>query len=54
VAAPGLSQFRWDSPNGSTFSAGTNQQVGMMCPWYHTKMVFDRLMMAKFPDDQNK
>jgi alpha-glucosidase (family GH31 glycosyl hydrolase) len=37
-------------PQGSTFTAGTNQQVGMMFPWYHTKMVFDGLKQ-KFPDE---
>ena len=50
-AAPGLDYNNpLGQPYGSTFSAGTNQQVGMMFPWYHTKMVYDGLM-SKFPDE---
>jgi alpha-D-xyloside xylohydrolase len=37
-------------PYGSTYTAGTNEQVGMMFPWYHTKMVFEGLM-SKFPGE---
>lgn len=37
-------------PSGSLFTAGSNQQVRMMFPWYHTKMVYDGLK-AKFPDE---
>lgn len=37
-------------PQGSKFAAGTNEQVGMMFPWWHTKMVFDGLTQ-KYPDE---
>merc|ERR1711923_171574 len=37
-------------PQGSLFSAGSNQQVSMMFPWWHTKMVYEGLR-SKFPDE---
>ena len=49
--APGLDyQNPLGQPTGSTFSIGTNQQVGMMFPWYHTKMVYEGLL-SKFPSE---
>jgi len=37
-------------PGGTSYAAGTNQQVGMMFSWYHTKMVHDGLQAA-FPEE---
>ena len=37
-------------PNGSLFAAGSNQQVGMMFPWFHTKMAYDG-MTRQYPGE---
>eukprot|EP00040_Diaphanoeca_grandis_P033279 m.203534 g.203534 ORF g.203534 m.203534 type:complete len:829 (-) comp32854_c0_seq3:137-2623(-) len=37
-------------PQGTTYSQGTNQQVGMMYPWFHCKMIYDGLI-AKEPSE---
>jgi alpha-D-xyloside xylohydrolase len=37
-------------PNGTTFALGTNQQVGMMFPYFHCQMVHDGLK-AQRPDE---
>ena len=37
-------------PQGALYSAGSNQQVGMMYPYWHAKMAYDGLKSA-FPDE---
>jgi alpha-D-xyloside xylohydrolase len=38
------------SPEGSTWSVGSMQRVGMMYPWYHTKTYFDGMQAAGAKD----
>ena len=37
-------------PTGALFHAGSNEQVGMMFPWFHTKMVYEGLLKVN-PDE---